>query len=379
LVKRATTAIYNVIPIGQRNPEQNNGLTAVKNPADSTASPDGWHVLKGKPQTDLKGNNVIAQSNPDNVMDIDQLVQLTRPQNADLNFNFQFDPAQSPTDSANRDAATVNMFYVANSMHDILFNYGFDEAAGNFQDSNASGQGQGNDPVIANSQDGSGTNNANFASGPDGMAGLMRMYVFTQSSPSRDGALENDIVSHEITHGLSTRLTGGAANANCLTTTESGGLGEGWSDTFGMLVSLSATATRTTDFASGFWAVNNPNGVRRFPYSTNMQTNPHTYGDLDQMQEVHQIGEVWATMLFEAMWNLVDAYGLTPPPQLAASAKSGTGNTVLMALLIAGMKIQPCNPTFVQARDAILVADKTIQGGKDACLLWTAFAKRGLG
>lgn len=40
---------------------------------------------------------------------------------------------------------------------------------------------------------------------------------------------------------------------------------------------------------------------------------------------------------------------------------------------------QPCNPNFVQARDAILDADKALTGGKNQCELWTAFAKRGLG
>lgn len=40
---------------------------------------------------------------------------------------------------------------------------------------------------------------------------------------------------------------------------------------------------------------------------------------------------------------------------------------------------QPCSPTFVQARDAIIDADKALTGGSNACELWKAFAKRGLG
>ena len=40
---------------------------------------------------------------------------------------------------------------------------------------------------------------------------------------------------------------------------------------------------------------------------------------------------------------------------------------------------QPCRPTFIQARDAIIDADKALTGGKNSCLLWKGFAKRGLG
>lgn len=47
----------------------------------------------------------------------------------------------------------------------------------------------------------------------------------------RDGALENDIVVHENTHGMTNRMTGGGTAA-CLQTTESAGLGEGMHDGF---------------------------------------------------------------------------------------------------------------------------------------------------
>jgi extracellular elastinolytic metalloproteinase len=40
---------------------------------------------------------------------------------------------------------------------------------------------------------------------------------------------------------------------------------------------------------------------------------------------------------------------------------------------------QPCNPNFVQARDAILDADRALTGGAHACAIWSGFAKRGLG
>ena len=47
--------------------------------------------------------------------------------------------------------------------------------------------------------------------------------------PRRDGAMENDIVVHEMTHGITNRMTGGGTG-RCLQSTEAAGLGEGWSD-----------------------------------------------------------------------------------------------------------------------------------------------------
>jgi extracellular elastinolytic metalloproteinase len=55
------------------------------------------------------------------------------------------------------------------------------------------------------------------------------MYIWTTTTPNRDGSLNNDIIVHEMTHGISSRLTGGGT-ARCLQTTESRGMGEGWSD-----------------------------------------------------------------------------------------------------------------------------------------------------
>jgi hypothetical protein len=65
-------------------------------------------------------------------------------------------------------------------------------------------------------------------------------------SVGRDGDLEAGILIHELTHGLSTRLTGGPSNSGCLGQGESGGMGEGWSgesSPFVDLVRLKANAT----------------------------------------------------------------------------------------------------------------------------------------
>ncbi|KAJ2776739.1 hypothetical protein H4R18_005508 [Coemansia javaensis] len=339
----------------------------VADPALGAASPDGW-AAGGT----TGGNNVWAQSNPtggsgwrDN----------HRPRAGPGGvFNATLDLRQAPT--AYVDAAITQLFYTANAMHDLAFVYGFDEAAGNFQDENYSGAGAGGDAVIANAQDGSGTNNANFATPPDGQRPRMRMYVWTMTRPARDGDLEQDIVVHEYTHGISNRLTGGPANSDCLVSGESGGMGEGWSDAVANIVRLRPGATRATQMAMGEYAAGR--NIRTYPYATSLAANPLTYGYLDRAdyQEVHAIGEVWAAMLYEVTWALIDAHGLAPDLLAHDTAK---GNALALQLLLDGMKLQPCNPSFTDARDAILQADANLTGGRNRCVLWAAFAKRGLG
>ena len=36
----------------------------------------------------------------------------------------------------------------------------------------------------------------------------MRMYIWTQSTPQRDGDLSDDVIAHEQTHGTTNRMTG---------------------------------------------------------------------------------------------------------------------------------------------------------------------------
>lgn len=48
-------------------------------------------------------------------------------------------------------------------------------------------------------------------------------------------------------------------------------------------------------------------------------------------------------------------------------------------LVINGMKLQPCMPSYFQARDAIILADAQLTGGENYCEIWKAFSSRGLG
>jgi extracellular elastinolytic metalloproteinase len=148
----------------------------VEDPADPQASPLGWHNTGNNQYTDTRGNNVFAQE--------DTAANNTggrRPDGGpDLIFDFPIDLAtQQPPQY--EDFAITNLFYWNNLIHDVLWHYGFDEPAGNFQVNNFGLGGQGGDPVRADAQDGSGTNNANFSTPPDGSPPRMQMYIWTPS------------------------------------------------------------------------------------------------------------------------------------------------------------------------------------------------------
>ncbi|CCO37494.1 Extracellular metalloproteinase NpI [Rhizoctonia solani AG-1 IB] len=274
-------------------------------------------------------------------------------------YEYTFDPSKEP--SGNKDAASVNVFYLANMMHDLLYHYGFIESSYNFQYYNYGKGGSGNDPVYISVQDGGKTNfnNANFVTPPDGANGMMRLYLWNKTTPFRDGAFENDVVIHEYTHGLTSRMTGGGT-ARCLSTDESRSLGE--------------VQSAAQDFAMGQYVY--LKSFRDYPYSTSLTTNPLTYGSLQTRTEVHAAGEVWANIWHEIYAAFVAKSGFSTDKK---NDSSTAGNVVALHLLIDALAIQPCNPTFISARDAIIQADANRYGSAKKCTLWNAFAKRGLG
>lgn len=206
-----------------------------------------------------------------------------------------------------------------------------------------------------------------------------------EGGPSRrDGSLDNSIIAHEYGHGISTRLTGGPSNSGCLNpgaTTgdaeEASGMGEGWSDFFGLVTTVKAGDTGDKKRGIGTYANKESidgRGIRTFPYSTDMNINSHTYDDILFESVPHGVGSVWAAMLWDLYWAFVDAYGFDE------DLYSGTGgNNIAIQLVIDGLKMQKCNPGFIHARDAILQADQINNNGVNECLIWNVFARRGLG
>ena len=337
------------------------------------ASPFGWNDVNGATgaeYTITRGNNVYASEDRDN----NNSPGFSPDGGAALDFDFPVNLALEPIDYES--AAITNLFYWNNIIHDVTYQYGFDEVSGNFQGNNYGNGGADGDEVDADAQDGSGTNNANFGTPPDGSNPRMQMFRWTQTTPARDSDLDNGIIVHEYGHGISNRLVGGPSNTNCLFNAEQ--MGEGWSDYFGLMLTMEPGDQGTDARGIGTYVLGQPVtglGIRPSPYSTNFGVNAYTYASTNSgLSQPHGIGFVWCTMLWELTWDLIAQYGFDP------DIYNGTGgNNIALQLVIDGLKLTPCGPGFVDGRDAILLADQINNSGANQQLIWAAFARRGLG
>jgi hypothetical protein len=203
----------------------------------------------------------------------------------------------------------------------------------------------------------------------------------------RDGDLENGIILHEYTHGISTRLTGGPGNS-CLGGNEQAG--EGWSDYMALTLLLDPTlddpeAPRGMGPYALFQADRHGNGIRPRPYSRDMSIQPFTYDSIKtngwlnggSLALPHGLGHGWASVLWDLDWDLIDKYGFT---RNLYSPWNTAGNTRALQFVMDGLKLQGCNPGLVVARDAIIAGAKVRNDGDaDTCTIWATFARRGLG
>ncbi|KIY49610.1 hypothetical protein FISHEDRAFT_65088 [Fistulina hepatica ATCC 64428] len=414
--KEPLVPFYNVFTWGINDPSEGK-RSIVKGSVDVIASPAGWHAIpyandpsvsslpKSKEfyhnTTTTWGNNVFAQENWEGR---NAYMDNQRPAASDLSFDYEYAPRVTDRSEAQEaaqayiNATVTQLFYTCNMFHDMFYRYGFTEATGNFQQYNFERGGAEDDAVIANAQDGSGYNNANFMTPPDGQNGRMRMYLWNTALPYRDGDFEAGIVIHEFSHGLSTRLTGGPLNSGCLGYGESGGMGEGWGD---FIATMIRSTSKYSDYPMGAWAANTEGGIRNYPYSMDETINPSTYKTLDKpgYWGVHAIGEVWAEMLWVVAQHLIAVHGFSDTVYPPLALEDGTipegdfyrprvgkkplvpkhGNTLAIQLVVNGMKLQPCRPSFFDSRDAIIAADQSLTGGENFCTLWKAFAERGMG
>jgi extracellular elastinolytic metalloproteinase len=194
------------------------------------------------------------------------------------------------------------------------------------------------------------------------------------------------VMIHEYGHGISTRLTGNGYS--CLQSSQSKEqMGEGWSDFFALMLTNkpgdNASVPRgMATYASG--EAISGDGIRPAKYSPDFLINDFTYGDTVGMEflngstmvpDVHSIGFVWATMLWDLHWQYVAKYGY------ASNVTSNTtnGSSRVLQLVTDALKLQACSPTFIDGRNAILQAELNTTQGVDKCMIWRTFAKRGLG
>lgn len=336
------------------------------------ASPDGWHRAGNTNFTIMRGNNVHAYEDRDR----NNAPPANQPDcgvNLVCDFPLSlFDPPQNYTD-----AAVTNLFYWTNLVHDIQYQYGFDEQAGNFQVNNFGRGGAGNDAVRAQAQDGDLLNNAFFTPFPDGQSPLLQMHEFTSTSPRRDSDLDNLFIVHEYGHGISQRQVGGPATVTCLGNAQQ--MGEGWSDWLGLVYTAEA-ADRGTDTRGIFNYVLAQNpfgpGARNQPYSTNPTINSYDYQSILNDSAQHAVGSVWAQVLWEVYWELVDTHGFDAD---LYDALGGSGNQRAMLYVNEGMQNTACSPSFLAARDGIIRAATDNHGSQDLCRVWETFAAFGMG
>ncbi|MDQ0780818.1 T9SS-dependent M36 family metallopeptidase [Chryseobacterium sp. W4I1] len=512
-------ASYNVFPLPVESPTFGS-RAVVTNPWILASSPEGWHSNVTTHYTTTRGNNVYAYDDKDD----DELTFGTSPDGGtSRNFNFPYNP--TALTSSNLSAATTNLFYISNMVHDIFYKFGFTESARNFQSNNFGNGGLDDDEVFAQSQDGGGFNNANFAPYQDSYNPVMQMYLWLgsnrklfYSAPSDavarvvnagvaqfgatlndvgitgdvklasiidgctalpagemtgkigliergggancgfavkvknaqnagaigaiiynntangstlgnmggddptiiipsilitnaegefiktklaaattvtvglradtkyDGSFDNGIVTHEYGHGISNRLTG--TGSNCLNKyNDKEQMGEGWSDFFALMLTNKPGDNASVARGMGTYPIGQATtggGIRPAKYSPDFAINDFTYGDTNGMEfsdgtqlvaDAHSIGFIWATMLWDLHWKYVEKYGYAS--DVTANANSGSAR--VLQLVTDALKLQPCNPTFIDGRNAILQAELATTGGVDKCMIWRVFAKRGLG
>ena len=540
-VKSISSANYSVIPYPVESPVLKAGVpTLVNNPwtafPNTNATTLKWNSDGTTDYSKSQGNNVLTSvdlSNKNNELGTMAISSTPVP---NLNFKDGVNYAKPTISDSNQQFALTNLFYWNNIVHDMTYQYGFTEAAGNFQLNNLSRGGQDSDDVFADAQDGFSMDNSNFSTPPDGLHPRMQMflwsrpaywvtlvgnspqsiadtilaktsvisniaekaditsnvvyynnstsghngcvtpsnasqlngkialidrgtcnfnvkvenaqaagatavivgdtlpanrstliemvyqtrndgsYVFDQkvtipsifivrtdadnfrnllntnqavnvtlSSINIDGSLDNAVIAHEYTHGISNRLTGGASNVNCLTNIEQGG--EGISDYDALMLTTNWKTALLTDGATKPRTIGNyvigldstGPGIRTYPYSTEISINPWMYDSLATLPsaEPHLVGEIWCTMLWEMTWSIIQQVGSINTN--FANADGTGGNSIAMNIFMEGLKLQPCNPTFIDARNAILRADTLLYGGAYSPAIWKAFAKRALG
>lgn len=337
-----------------------------------------------------KGNNCFAYADlrsPDGFSAGDPVGKVTSARA----FDHSYDHSKAASVPENLQSSLVGMFFHVNWLHDRWYEAGFDEASGNGQQNNFGLGGRDSDPVLAEGNDFSGTDNANMATPADGASPRMQMFEFlgpTPAKPSRTSNFEALITFHEMGHYITNRLVG---NANGLTNLQGNAMGEGWGDFFASCM----TSQKTDNFATGTFAVggwtdltptftqNYYFSIRRYPYSADMKKNPLTFKHIGNNvvlpagpnrnpnaggpnNEAHNAGEVWCTALFEVFVNLVAKHGWD------------VAEPRMLSYVIGGLKVTPLRPTFTQARDAIITAVTSLNPG-DEPQVRAGFAKRGMG
>jgi hypothetical protein len=291
----------------------------------------------------------------------------------------------------NRAMAATQLLYFTSVFHDHLqaAPIGFTRAAGNFETRDGD-QVEVNDLDGANTDngfpDGNHVDNANMATPPDGTPPTMQMYLQPAANDPTDPWVASDTgneassVYHEYTHGLSNRLVIDAAGVSTLNGPQSGAMGEAWSDWYAydylQSVGLERDTAKPGELVVFEYSTGGANTIRTEPLDCPVGASAavcpgtetagpggYTYGDFGRISrrgaEVHADGEIWA----QTLWDL----------------RSALGYKLTESLVTRAMELSPADPSYLDMRNSILMADLVVGSGRHQKAIWKVFANRGMG
>jgi extracellular elastinolytic metalloproteinase len=367
----------------------------------------------GQPTFLTKGNNARSTEKWLSNRSADQGVNYSASDTRDYDYpwtNQWYEEGCSPSTftSAQRndiDASTANLFAMHNRMHDWSYKLGFTETTYNMQEFNFGRGGREDDPEHGNSQAGgvvggpptfASRDNANQITPPDGVSATTNMYLWQPIAgafyaPCVDGDFDMTVIGHEYTHAISNRMVAGPDNR--LSGLQANAMGESWSDLTAVEYLQQygfAPIADENPFAVGPYVTRDKQaGIRNY----GMNASPLNYSDVGYDltgPQVHADGEIWSATQFTIREALNAAYDGSFPSsdrELQRSCADGEtpveqcpGNRRWMQLVFdAYLLMATGRVSMVDARDAMLAADRLRFGGANQALLWNAFASRGLG
>ncbi|WP_298760475.1 M36 family metallopeptidase [uncultured Nocardioides sp.] len=309
------------------------------------------------------------------------------------------------------DFVTGNLFVSHNRMHDYSYYLGFTEENYNLQLDNFGRGGVPADAEVGNVQAGAltspvfeatgvatGRNNANQITLQDGVPGITNQYLFQPAAgafyaPCTDGSLDMGIVGHEYTHAISNRMIAGPDEG--IGSDQGGAMGESWGDLTAAEYQFSHGYKNGGNiFAVGVYATGNKKtAIRNFAINKN-PLNYSNYGYDTTGVQVHADGEVWSGTQWEVRQALVEKWNRKFPYKdkaLQLDCAQGSdhaspvapqycpGNRRWIQLVFDAFLLQQGSTSMLDARDAMLAADRMRFGGENTKVMWQAFARRGMG
>ncbi|GEP34437.1 hypothetical protein NSZ01_22050 [Nocardioides szechwanensis] len=323
--------------------------------------------------------------------------------------NSKCNPAELVPGGNDINASVTNLFVAHNRMHDYSYYLGFNERNFNLQTDNIGRGGVENDPEVGNAQAGAlsggqpsflGRDNANQITLQDGVPGITNQYLFQPIAgafyaPCTDGGLDMGIVAHEYTHAITGRMVGGPDEG--LTSEQGGAMGESWSD----LVAAEYQFSHGYKNGGNIWAVgvyatgNKQTAIRDYAINRN-PLNYSDYGFDSTGVEVHADGEIWNGTQWEVRqalvnkWNKVKRFHYSRAKLQLKCAQGNRdkgvqrpqlcpGNRRWVQLMFDSFLLQQGATSMLDARDAMLAADRMRFNGVNQKVMWAAFARRGMG